>query len=68
LPWFGRIARLIPNEKGKQERLVTTWVSTVFGTNVRANTASSKRNEKISRDIERSQERKDLKDLERRVR
>ena len=68
LPWFGRIARLIPNEKGKQERLATTWVSTVFGTNVRANTASAKRNEKISRDIERSQERKDLKDLERRVR
>jgi len=68
LPWFGRIARLIPNEKGKQERLATTWVSTVFGTNIRANTASSKRNEKISRDIKKAQDKRDLKDLENRVR
>ena len=65
-PVLGRLRRLWPNEKSKQERLITTWVSTMFGTNVRVNTPSSKRSELIRRQIEVADELRDKKDIENR--
>ena len=37
IPFFSRMRRMFPNEKSKQRRLMTTWISTIFGGGFRVN-------------------------------
>ena len=63
-PVLGRMRRLFPGEKTKQERITSTWVSTLFGTNIRQNTPSAKRSELIRMQKEFAEELRDKKDIE----
>jgi hypothetical protein len=66
-PVLGRLRRLFPNEKAKQERVTATWISTVFGTNVRLNTRGMKRGVLISNRRDVAKDLKDKKDIENRT-
>jgi hypothetical protein len=66
-PVLGRLRRLFPNERAKQERVAATWISTMFGTNVRLNTPSMKRGVLISNRREIAQDLKNKKDIENRT-
>lgn len=63
-PVLGRMRRLIPNERTKQERLTGSWLSTLFGTNIRENTRSTKRSELIRMQKEFAEELRNKKDIE----
>ena len=52
LPLFGRLRRLVPNEKRKQETFWTTAINTTFGAGIRVNTASEKRSQIFRRQRE----------------
>ena len=47
MPLFGRLRRLLPNERRKQEALLTTAINTTFGLGLRVNTNAMKRSEII---------------------
>jgi len=63
-PVLGRLRRLVPNERGKQERLVTTYLSTMLGAGLRVNTPSSKRGEWLRRTQEIAETLRNKKDIE----
>ena len=45
MPMLGRFRRLVPNEDRYQGRVVTTWVSNVFGTSLRVNDVHERLNQ-----------------------
>jgi hypothetical protein len=63
MPFLGRARRLIPNEKAKQERLITTYMSTFLGLGLRTNTPSTKRGQLIKDKIKHSQDMRDAMDI-----
>ena len=65
-PVLGRLRRLAPNEKSKQERIVTTWVTTFMGMNLRPNTLKSRRGALIEQQKEMAEMLRDMKDIENR--
>ena len=65
-PVLGRLRRLAPNEKSKQERIVTTWVTTFLGMNLRPNTLKSRRGALIEQQKEMAEMLRDKKDIENR--
>ena len=46
-PLLGRLRRLVPNERRKQEAAFTTWLNTFLGTGLRVNTPALKKSEYI---------------------
>ena len=68
LPLIGRIRRLFPNEKPKQDAVLTTWLNTVLGAGMRVNTPATKRSEFIRRQREAEKTLQDIIDIEMRVR
>ena len=67
LPLIGRIRRLIPNERAKQDAALTTWMNTFLGTGLRVNTPAMKRSEFIRRQRETQKMLQDKIDIELRV-
>ena len=67
-PFFGRIARLVPNEEGKQERHFATIINTSLGLGIRMNTDRARRGQMIKDQVEISQTFRDMRDLEYRER
>jgi hypothetical protein len=63
LPILGRARRLVPNESAKQERLITTYASFLFGLGLRTNTPSTKRGQLIQDKIKHSQDMRDALDI-----
>ncbi len=63
MPILGRARRLVPNESAKQERLITTYASFLFGLGLRTNTPSMKRGQLIQDKIKHSQDMRDARDL-----
>ena len=68
LPLIGRIRRLIPNERAKQDAALTTWMNTFLGTGLRVNTPLTKRSEFIRRQRETQKMLQDIIDIELRQR
>tara|TARA_R110002012_G_scaffold230107_1_gene402773 strand:+ start:141 stop:5342 length:5202 start_codon:yes stop_codon:yes gene_type:complete len=68
LPIVGRIRRLIPNERAKQDAALTTWMNTFLGTGLRVNTPATKRSELIRRQREAQKMLQDKIDIEMRMR
>ena len=67
-PVFGRVRRMFPNEKSKQDALITTWLNTVMGTGLRVNTPRNKRSALIRKQREFAEEMQQILDIERRTR
>lgn len=63
MPFIARVRRLIPNEKAKQERLITTYMSTFLGLGLRTNTPSQKRGQLAKDKIKHSQDMRDAMDI-----
>ena len=63
MPIIGRARRLVPNENDKQERLITTYASFLFGLGLRTNTPQAKRGQMIQDQIKHSQDARDALDL-----
>ena len=67
-PLIGRMRRLVPNERSKEEAAFTTWMNTMLGTGIRVNTPRMKYSEFIRRQKEFQQTWRDNIDIEMRVR
>ena len=68
MPFMGRLRRMFPNEARYQRRVISTTLSTVFGTAVRINDQFEKRNQEIRNDRAFDEEWRELLDLEWRTR
>ena len=64
VPFFGRMRRLFPNEQAKQRRLLTTWISTVFGGGFRVNDPWEKKAQFIKDQKKFADEMRDILDVE----
>ena len=64
MPFFGRMRRLFPNEQAKQRRLLTTWISTVFGGGFRVNDPWEKKAQFIKDQKKFADEMRDILDVE----
>ena len=65
-PIFGRARRLFANEEAKQRRMVTTWVSFLFGGGFRINDRGERTNQIIKDQVGHSKDMRDLGDIENR--
>ena len=63
MPFMGRLRRMFPNEARYQRRVISTTLSTVFGTAVRINDQFEKRNQEIRNDRAFDEEWRELLDL-----
>ena len=68
MPFLARFRRMLPNEERYSRRVVSTVVSTVFGTQVRVNDPHEKRNQMLRNDRAFDEKIRDLIDIEMRVR
>jgi len=64
VPFFGRMRRMLPNEEAKQRRLMTTWVSTIFGGGFRVNDPFEKRSQFIRDQKKFANDMRDILDIE----
>jgi hypothetical protein len=68
MPFLARFRRLFPNEERYSRRVMSTVVSTVFGTQVRINDPHEKRNQMLRNDRAFDEKMRDLIDIEMRIR
>ena len=63
-PLLGRLRRMAPNERNKQEAVFTTWLNTLFGTGMRLNTSQMKKSEftRLQREFDKMYQ--DIEDIE----
>ncbi len=64
MPFMGRLRRLIPGEEKYEKRWMTTFMSTMFGGGLRANTPEEQRNQLIRMQRELSDDMKRMIDIE----
>jgi len=64
MPFMGRLRRLIPGEEKYEKRWLTTFMSTMFGGGLRANTPTEQRNQLIRMQRELSDDMKRMIDIE----
>ena len=64
IPFFSRMRRMFPNEKAKQRRLMTTWISTIFGGGFRVNDHHEKRSQFIRDQKKFANDMRDILDIE----
>jgi len=64
LPFMGRLRRLIPGEDKYEQRWLTTFISTMFGGGLRANTPEEQQNQLIRINRELEEYNRDMIDLE----
>jgi hypothetical protein len=64
MPFMGRLRRLIPGEEKYEKRWMTTFMSTMFGGGLRANTPEEQRNQLIRMQRELSDDNKRMIDIE----
>jgi len=65
-PIFGRARRMFANEEAKQRRMITTWVSFLFGGGFRINDRGERTNQLIKDQVGHSKDMRDLIDIENR--
>ena len=63
-PILGRARRQFPNEKAKQRRYFTTWLSYLLGLGVRVNDSAERRNQMIKDQVGHSNDMRDKRDIE----
>ena len=68
MPFLARFRRMLPNEKRYSRRVVSTVVSTVFGTQIRINDPQETRNQMLRNDRAYDEKVRDLIDIEMRLR
>jgi len=64
MPFMGRLRRLIPGEEKYEKRWMTTFLSTMFGGGLRANTPEEKRNQLLRMQRDLNDEMKRMIDIE----